>query len=429
MTNTDTDQTAKKNGSLPKSPVDKILNGNGGGQGASKGDDIDSAIAKEQSRADYVWEESKKEAGNIDSAFTQLADIQKHRPDPKQLEGLIAEGRNIKPANRDPITAIGSIGFIAAALLSLASRRPLLGAMGALTAAVKSRKAGDDDAFKQAMETWKTQTDFAIKQFQLEDAAYQDALAELGTNVKLGEAKLAILSYGLRDDNMANLLQAKRYDEMMNLEVKRAEIMAKYGDQANDVYDQMGAEETPSIDPTVDVTEASGKLSYAGEHMLNEALGAAGLPLAAPREMAAEEAIKTMRTAALGLLKAEVPGRNSVFMVQQLQQLLPEAGEPTETMERRLTDTSRFLGSEAARIDRDILSHPNAFTKAQLAQARTNRSGLIAAQKMYQRAAQTAINPHAQPPDGFKQAPDGNWYSEQPDATGKFHMWTPPQSQ
>jgi hypothetical protein len=49
----------------------------------------------------------------------------------------------------------------------------------------------------------------------------------------------------------------------------------------------------------------------------------------------------------------------------------------------------------------------------------------IARGEMQPYAVDTPASSAAQPPAGFKQAPNGKWYSEKPGTNGKYQIWTP----
>lgn len=138
-----------------------------------------------------------KQQGALES---QLSDVSKHQEERDQR----AEGRydkaldSLKPPqyqpipsptvkSTDPKTIWSSSAMWLAGLGSLMARQPLTTAMNAAAMAIKGFHEGDQEAAKQALETWKIANENYNKAFDYEMSTYKDALGRAEHHLEFEE--------------------------------------------------------------------------------------------------------------------------------------------------------------------------------------------------------------------------------------------------
>lgn len=89
----------------------------------------------------------------------------------------------------DPMKVFGKFMPVMAMLGGLLIKGHAMGAMEAATAAGQAAKDNDAEALKKAHDAWTDKTDQALKQYNLQRDAYDDALKTMQTNMQLGLAK------------------------------------------------------------------------------------------------------------------------------------------------------------------------------------------------------------------------------------------------
>ena len=124
--------------------------------------------------------------------------------------------------------------MIFAGLAGLMTRRPMVTAMNAATAAINGFKAKDQAATDQAMKVWETETKNAIELSKFQREAYDTAMAGVRHRedlaIRTGDlqereatAKVSALAVAMKDPMMAEAIK-KGPDEAVKLQKQRAEV-------------------------------------------------------------------------------------------------------------------------------------------------------------------------------------------------------------
>lgn len=100
-------------------------------------------------------------------------------------------------AQTDPLQAFGQPAMWLAAFGSLMTRRPLVNAINAAGTVLQATHQMDQAAAKSAYDTWKIESENAIKLAKFEQDSLKNAIARYGTDARSGEAMLRthILAY------------------------------------------------------------------------------------------------------------------------------------------------------------------------------------------------------------------------------------------
>lgn len=135
--------------------------------------------------------------------------------DPVDLKPWNAETER-KKVSSSPLEQFGSWGVIAATLASAFTRAPMMNALNGAAAAMTAIQGRDDKAYDRAFETFKTNSDIAIKRHNLQHEAYQDAIQVLNTDRESGMAQLAMLTEKFGDKRARALLDGGYIKELID---------------------------------------------------------------------------------------------------------------------------------------------------------------------------------------------------------------------
>lgn len=125
----------------------------------------------------------------------------------------------------------GSPGFVIGMLASSFTGMPMVSALNAGAAAMNAINEGDDANYHRAFDTWKVNSELAIKRFNMEKQAF-DQIAELRrNNIEEWHAKATALAARFNDERMQVLLQNGMYPEA----IKAQEALATSVGQIQDV--------------------------------------------------------------------------------------------------------------------------------------------------------------------------------------------------
>jgi hypothetical protein len=97
------------------------------------------------------------------------------------------------PKSQTPIEAAGAmfpILVLLSALGGLATRRPALGAINALSGALEGLKTGNDQLFSNNVDLWKSQTGMAQKAFQIQNEVIGNLLSDINLSERERQQKL-----------------------------------------------------------------------------------------------------------------------------------------------------------------------------------------------------------------------------------------------
>lgn len=153
------------------------------------------------------------------------------------------------PHGTDPVEQWGSAAMIFATLGSLFTRRPMVTAMKAATAALNAFKAGDQQAAKTYYEQWKVANDNAMALAKYQQDAYQNVMRSYerreANNTAAGaaeeralQARMTALAAGFRDTNLLQIAQNRgiqgvnnevdrRQKQMEDLQFRTAQMQAR----------------------------------------------------------------------------------------------------------------------------------------------------------------------------------------------------------
>lgn len=159
----------------------------------------------------------------------QFPDLAKS-PDPVQSDDAL----------KGYVSTIGILGAIG----SMFTRRPMTNAMNAAAATLQAQKQGDETAFKQNYEKWKTENENALKLFDYQNATYKDILGAKNKSVdeKIGELKANAASF--KDETMMQLLIDRNPSVIEEHIAKSEEAVGKARDHADKIQDGMDQRNT-----------------------------------------------------------------------------------------------------------------------------------------------------------------------------------------
>lgn len=110
--------------------------------------------------------------------------------------------------NSDPFQAFGQPAMWLAALGSLFTRRPFVNAIQAMGGVLQATQQLDTKVAQQRMETWKAETENAMKMAKFQQDAYNAAVRKMDVDAKTGKAQLETEILRFKDDV---LQQAKEH--------------------------------------------------------------------------------------------------------------------------------------------------------------------------------------------------------------------------
>lgn len=119
-------------------------------------------------------------------------------PTPPKLQ----DAPNPKDYHTDPMQEFGSGAMFLSVFGSLLTKQPLTNALKSGAAVMQAKNAGDANAFKQAMDKWKVDTDNAWKMANWQQEVYKAAIAKDETELRLQAASF-------KDKVMLHMADAK----------------------------------------------------------------------------------------------------------------------------------------------------------------------------------------------------------------------------
>lgn len=131
-----------------------------------------------------------------------------------QLQGM---PRAPDQTPRNPLNVFQQNSTILAMLGSLFTRKPLVTAMNAASAAMKGYAEGDKDAAERAHQTWKDSLEAAVAQNQAEMDQYNLLMQDTNLSAEERNAQLAGLAASNNDQNMLAALKAGEPSMAFNL--------------------------------------------------------------------------------------------------------------------------------------------------------------------------------------------------------------------
>lgn len=117
----------------------------------------------------------------------------------------------------DPIEAFGSLGSVFGIVASAFTHAPMENALNASAAAIKATKEGNDEQFKRAYQSWKDNTELAVKRHNMMRDSYADAVTLMKTNMAAGEARMSMEAARFGDKKAQFLLENGMSEELFKL--------------------------------------------------------------------------------------------------------------------------------------------------------------------------------------------------------------------
>lgn len=150
-----------------------------------------------------------------------------------KAEGYAAD--NIpKPWNADkeraerttgPMEKFGSAAMVFAGIASAFSKQPAITALNAGAAVLTAINNNDAQAYHDAHQAWKENTDIAIKRFNMQHQMFEDNNQLFDKDISLWKIKTAEIASRFNDQQYLNLLQHGQYDKLFEAEAIRAKSM------------------------------------------------------------------------------------------------------------------------------------------------------------------------------------------------------------
>lgn len=125
----------------------------------------------------------------------------------------------------NPLESFGSLASVFGIMASAFTKAPMENALNASAAAMNATRARDDEAYKRAFEAFKTNMDLVIKRHQMQHEDYQDAMTLMGTDMRIGEAKLKQLAVKYGDRQALLMLDHGMSTELFQMLDSRAKAM------------------------------------------------------------------------------------------------------------------------------------------------------------------------------------------------------------
>lgn len=180
----------------PKAALDALF-------GSMNVPSLEPVLAKQQA----LEARNERDVAEGDKLFTQqrekLAKFQEENPYPKTELKPFEEKR----PEADPIRAFGSNASLLGIALSALTRAPLASALNASAEAISAARAGDLAKYEDARKNWEKNTEIALKNADIEQKAYQNALDLMDKDASLGFAQWK--AHAASTNNQAALLMAE----------------------------------------------------------------------------------------------------------------------------------------------------------------------------------------------------------------------------
>lgn len=125
----------------------------------------------------------------------------------------------------NPLESFGSLASVFGIMASAFTKAPMENALNASAAAMNATRARDDEAYKRAFEAFKTNMDLVIKRHQMQHEDYQDAVTLMGTDMRIGEAKMKQLATKYGDRQALLMLDHGMSTELFQMLDSRAKAM------------------------------------------------------------------------------------------------------------------------------------------------------------------------------------------------------------
>lgn len=162
-------------------------------------------IRKSQSREEDINKKIEGKIKDIDSLKI---------PDRPKLPDAPTQGQY----TTDPMKTFGSGAMWLATFGSLLTRHPLTTALNSAAEVNKAAASGDATAYKNAMEKWKVQSDYALKLANYDMDIYKESLSK-------GDAEIRAYSGMMKNDTARMAMEMKQNDQHLKDSERQLKIM------------------------------------------------------------------------------------------------------------------------------------------------------------------------------------------------------------
>jgi len=169
------------------------------------------AALKESQAASAARQEARKPVEAKLQSFEDMSDsvMKKIVDQTDQMAKEEKEQLDNPPAQPEdnPTARFGSAASVLAIFGSLLTRAPLTSALNASASAMNAIKKNDWDTYNASYQTWKTQTDNAMKLHQMQMEAYNSALSKIGIDINSARAELTASASAHGDTPLLDVLK------------------------------------------------------------------------------------------------------------------------------------------------------------------------------------------------------------------------------
>lgn len=125
----------------------------------------------------------------------------------------------------DPIESFGSFASVFAMVASAFTRAPMENALNGAAAAMNAKREGNEFEYNRSFEAWKVNTDLAVKRFNMQHTALQDAFHIMDKDATRGNQKLleTMTKFGMEKELM--LYQNGMVPEIMKVQESQLKMI------------------------------------------------------------------------------------------------------------------------------------------------------------------------------------------------------------
>ena len=182
----------------------------------SKPDDISSVMKTMKNR------ESDFE-GKVAGAEKELTDI-KAKSDALVPPKLDALPEKPQPTYRSPLEAMGSYSGLLAILGGTLTRQPLVASLNAASGVMNAYRAQDMETARNQFDTWKVNTENALKLHNFKMEAYKAALDKSKTDQAGATARFATIARAFGDENAASIAEMNGIEDAKKLVLEQERL-------------------------------------------------------------------------------------------------------------------------------------------------------------------------------------------------------------
>lgn len=224
------DQGLSRDPSLSDPVFRPNLSGNLG-KALGAGDDlaakIPGAVAADKERGEKEKAIAREYTGKLETADAKRADADARLRPP--LPPILPPPEQ---KNTSPVEAWGSLAMSLAVLGSAFTRRPLQNSLNSAAEVMKAHQQKDTDAYKTAMDRWKAENDYAIKNYEFQRDYYKDALEMIATDEKQAVAILKAKAVALGHPEVKALLDEGKLAEAVTVLQEGPARLADFKDKS-----------------------------------------------------------------------------------------------------------------------------------------------------------------------------------------------------